>query len=121
MLLAKDKRIEKELAELQVQNARLNKILQLASLYCEVEFKKDTTVTCIYRSPEENTAVGGIPNSPHLNWEAADLRAVTLTPEQREKLVKTLNNITFRNGKNTSLCHAVDGGALHFHIQVAKV
>ncbi len=119
-ILSKTPRIEHELGQLDVQNPRLLRVLQALEAYAMLEFNKDIVLTCLYRSPEENAAQGGIANSPHLSWEAADLRSSTFTGPEIDRMLGFLNWFSFRNGKKTAICHAVAGGAAHFHLQVAK-
>lgn len=116
----KDNRLHKEWAELPVHNRRLRKVLDALSTFAELELGKDLVITCLYRDPAENAAVGGIANSPHMSWEAVDLRSSTFTQEEIDRMLAFLNCFSFRNGKKTAICHAVAGGAKHFHIQVAK-
>lgn len=47
------------------------------------------TITSGYRCPELNKAVGGQPNSQHMQGCAADIRALHMTPDQ---LVKAIIN-----------------------------
>jgi uncharacterized protein YcbK (DUF882 family) len=47
------------------------------------------TVSSGYRCPELNKAVGGQPNSQHMQGCAADIRAMNMTPDQ---LVKAIIN-----------------------------
>ena len=120
MITFKSPRIENEFKQLYNRNPRLQKVLEIAARYCELEFKKDIVITSLYRDPQENKDVGGIATSPHMTWEAADLRSFTFTDEELAKLAAFLNGITFRNGKKTCVYHKVAGGAYHLHIQVAK-
>lgn len=120
MLRFKTSEIEKQFYLLPVHNRRLKHVLEMTATFCDLEFKKDVVVTEIYRDAAQNAAVGGIPNSPHMNWEAADLRSSTFSDEQLTKLKTWLNFLTFRNGKQTCVVHAVPGGAFHVHCQVAK-
>jgi len=120
MITGKDARVQGELDQLPLHNARLVKVLTMVTLYCELEFKKDVVVTCVRRTPEENAAQGGIPNSPHTVWNAADLRSSTFSSTEIQKVVTFLNCLTYRAGKNTAMAHQVPGGVMHFHIQCLK-
>lgn len=124
----KDARIEKEYNELPVHNPRLAKLLRAAETFVELEFKKEIVYTSIFRTQAEHDALyaqtppGLKPaSSPHMFWEAADLRSTIFTDEEINRLLGFLNTFTFRNGKQVSICHAVAGGAMHFHIQYSKV
>lgn len=120
MIRFKDPSVEKEFNQLPVHNKRLYKALLMLEQYLDLEIKKDLILTEIYRDPTENAKQGGIPNSPHMNWEAADLRSFIYTEEEIAKITAFLNQLTFRNGKETCVYHAVKNGAPHLHIQVAK-
>lgn len=127
MIQTKDQRVAKELAELPVHNARLAKLLSVLVTFVELELKKDIVVTSILRTQAEHDALyAATPpaqrptSSPHMNWEAADLRSSTFTQPEIDRMVNFLNQFSFRNGKKVAMCHAIAGGAMHFHIQYAK-
>lgn len=120
MLYFKTPKIEKEYHELPIHNRRMHMLLKALEIFCELELKKDVTLTEIYRDPAQNAAVGGIPNSPHMTWEGVDLRSSTFTADEIERIKAFLNTFRFRNGKLVCVYHAVPGGAFHFHIQYAK-
>lgn len=119
MIRHKDASVEKEFHELPYRNPRLYAVLRMLSYYCQIELKQDVVITEVYRDPATNAAQGGIANSPHLTWEAVDIRSLIYTPEEIEKIKNFLNCVTFRHGKQTCVFHQVPGGAPHFHIQVA--
>lgn len=126
MLDFKTPKVAAQFNLLPIHNRRLRKVLDMLALYCELEFRKDVVVTEILRTEEENRAVGGIPNSPHCVWNAADIRSSTFEPDEVAKIEKFLNCVTYRNnGKKTFVYHEVkkpDGtsGGLHLHIQCLK-
>jgi hypothetical protein len=120
MILYKDKKVEADYDQLALRNPRLSEVIVALCIFAKLEFNKDIVLTCIHRTPEENKAVGGIENSPHLNWEAADLRSSTFTQPEIKRMLAFLNCFTFRNNKQTAICHEVAGGAAHFHLQVAR-
>jgi hypothetical protein len=111
---------EKEFYQLPIHNSRMSLLLRALDAFCELELKKPVIITEIYRTPEENKAQGGIPNSPHLTWEGVDIRSSVFTDAEIERIKNFLNQFTFRNGKQVAVYHAVPGGAFHFHIQYAK-
>ena len=112
--------VEKEYYQLPVHNARLSRLLHALEIFCDLELGKPVVITEIYRSAEENAKQGGIPNSPHLNWEGLDIRSTIYTEPEIERIKAFLNTFKFRNGKQVAVYHAVPGGAFHFHIQYAK-
>ena len=120
MIKFKDPSIEKEYYQLPLQNKRLYKLLLALEQFCDLELGKDIILTEIYRDPTENAKQGGIPNSPHMSWEACDIRSWIYTDKEIERIKAFLNQFTFRNGKQVCVYHAVKGGAPHFHIQLAK-
>jgi len=120
MIKFKDPSIEKEWYQLPVQNKRLYKLILALEQFLDLEIKKDLVITEIYRDAATNTAQGGIPNSPHLSWQAVDLRSSIYTNAEIERIKSFLNQFTFRNGKQVCVYHAVTGGAFHMHIQYAK-
>lgn len=125
MIHFKTPRIEKEFHELPLQNKRLYVLIQAASQYSEFEFKKEITITDLYRTPEENKnlyAPGAEPvNRPHTLWEGADLRSIIYSPSQIERFVTFLNMWSGYDGKRvTALFHLVPGGSPHFHLQTNK-
>ncbi len=124
MIHYKTPRIEKEFNELPLRNKRLYILIQAASQYSEFEFKKEITITDLYRSPEENAKLyplGEPINKPHTLWEGADLRSIIYSAPQIYKMVTFLNMWTSFDGKRiTAFCHTVPGGAPHFHVQTNK-
>jgi hypothetical protein len=118
MILFKTPEIEKQYQELPVHNRRLKNAILMLDLFVSLELKKDIELTSLLRTPEENAAVGGIPNSPHLVWNAVDLRSTLYTDAEVNRIVAFMNSLTYHAGKSTAMAHAVGGGAYHLHIQV---
>lgn len=61
------------------------------------------------RTPEENKAVGGVPNSAHLTGEAVDIRC--LTAEARSKIIRA----AIKNGFNR-----IGIGQNYIHLDISK-
>ncbi len=125
MIHFKTPRIEREFNELPLRNKRLLILLQMASQYSEFEFRKEITITDLYRTPEENAKIYASStepvNRPHTLWEGADLRSSIYKPNEIYKFVNFLNLFTSYGGKRiTAFCHTVPGGAPHFHLQTSK-
>ncbi len=128
MLIGKDARITGELNQLAVHNKKLYKLARLMSDYAEFMWGIDLTITSILRTQEENdelyknTPVADRPKnpSPHLTWEAFDLRSRDLTPTQKDSLCKIANLVKRKDGKVTMFIHAIAGGAEHAHAQLPR-
>ena len=121
----KTPRIQEEYNFLFLQNRRLLFALMYLDYFTQLEFKKDFMITSLLRTAEEQKALYAnvtpdkvITNSPHMTWEAADLRSTDFTAEEQKKMLVILNQLTFRNGKSTAFIHQIDGNTTHFHIQV---
>lgn len=124
----KTDREKTEFEQLPSYNYRLQNLLNALDIFVAMEFGKDICITSIHRTQAEhdalyaNTAAAQKPvSSPHIFWEAADIRSTDFTPEEIGRMVNFLNQFKFRNGKNVGMYHQIAGGALHFHIQYAKV
>jgi hypothetical protein len=129
-LLTKTQRIANELSQLPIHNPKLRMILDLAWQYVWIEFKKDLTVTELFRTPEENHALyletikngGKEPDwRPHTQWMAFDLRSSNLIPSEISKLLSFLNLITVFSGqRKCAVYHTIQGNVAHFHVQSDK-
>ncbi len=117
MIQFKTPRIADEWLLLGLKNDRLKGVLLALEQFVEIEFRKDVVITCLLRTQQENSACGGIIMSPHLSWQAADLRSSIYTEAEINRMVTFLNQFTYRDGKKTALYHRVVGGAPHFHVQ----
>ncbi len=125
----KFKTIKEELEYVQLweENERLAYVGQMLDTFARLEFKKEITVTHIFRTPEEHAALySATPaeerpaTSPHLTWEALDIRSSDFTADQIPRLTRFLNCLTYRGGKPTALYHHIAGNAFHFHIAATK-
>ncbi len=56
-------------------------LLDLAQ-FVESQYGKPVIVTCVLRTPDENKAVGGAPNSSHLTGRAADIRVMIYNSDE---------------------------------------
>lgn len=108
-------------------NSRLYLLLHLLKDFVSLEFKKDLTLTEIYRTIEENSRIYSyLPenerpkSSVHCQWEGADIRSTDFTQIEIDKILKFLNCFKFRNEKSVGIYHQLRNGAPHFHIQFAK-
>jgi hypothetical protein len=110
----------KDEARLNVEfhNPRLHWVLKYVLLglaeYLREVHDVQLVVTCLYRTPEENKADGGLPQSAHLDWRAADIRTWSFTPEIEEA---TLKHLTGTWGVEM-LCAKIHGKNRHLHINV---
>lgn len=87
---------------------------QLADRMWE-KYRVDLMVTCIVRTPEENAAAGGLPQSSHLRKDAIDFRSSNLTEEQANYAV------AFVLATWGPVMHAIyekGGTAFHLHINL---
>ena len=105
---------------------KLKDIIVLLAYYSITFFKIPITITCIFRTQEEQDKIyqGNVTyhhkpwKSNHQYWNAIDLRSKDFTEKQIEILVSIANTIRYRTkGKTTAVYHKVNGGAFHFHIQ----
>lgn len=95
---------------------RLAAVLWELANYAQRNFKYDITVTCLNRTVEENTAVGGSPTSAHLDNRAADIRCNDIPVDIAEDLIKHLKTVwgedflfVLRHGK---------GANVHIHVNI---
>lgn len=121
-MLCKDQRIADEWNVLPVHNKRLAMILNMVANYSTHEFSKELIITCIYRSPTENSALyaQSVEPSwrPHTQWLAVDLRSSIYTDAEIQKLLSFLNSFTvFGGNRKCAIYHQIAGNAFHFHVQ----
>ena len=121
----KEPRIQQEFMSLGENNPTLQRLLYLASEYAELEFGKPIVLTCIYRSPAENAALYSASVEPtwkpHTLWLAADLRSSIYTPQEINKMLSVLNNVTVFGGQRKAAAyHEIAGNVYHYHIQCSR-
>lgn len=71
------------------------------------EWSAPVIVTCGYRCPAVNKAVGGVANSDHLYGNAADIRTVSDTPANNKKLFDLAVKL-MKNGKLKDVKQIID-------------
>jgi hypothetical protein len=123
MIQFKTPRIEQEFSDLQTKNPKLVCIINALAALCRYEFRKEITITDIYRSEDEYKALyaynlSAMPTDrPHSSWLACDLRSSDFTDAEIRKMLTFLNMFTYVSGKPVSFYHAIPGNAYHFHVQ----
>lgn len=122
MINFKTPRIRDEFAQLPTKNPAMFDLLDRLNSWVANTYKKDITITCIYRTPEENDALyNGLlerpKGSPHVYWKAVDLRSRGFTQVELSAICAWLN-AHFKNAlKPVAFVHALPNNAAHFHIQ----
>lgn len=117
----KTDKIKTEFEELENHNENLYDVLTRIEVFCDSIGVEEPVITCILRAEEENKAVGGIATSPHLIWDAADLRSKIYAQDEIDEIVKEVNSWGYSyRGKPTIIYHRVVGGVPHLHVQVLK-
>lgn len=118
-----DKQLE-DVNTLAVKNPKLYQILHMLEDFCTLEFKKDICVTDVYRTPADLAEIykevpKPWPNSPHLYWNAFDLRSTDFIESERIRMLQFLNSFSYTSGqgKPVSFIHAITGNVMHFHVQ----
>lgn len=122
-------RLTQEFIDLKSKNSELFNILVDCGNFSEANFKKNVVVTMIYRTQEEQDEIYKDDpkyiekkfKSPHMFWQAFDLRSSSFEASEIKKIEDYLNNKY--NMSNyygwTSRNHDV-GLGFHFHIQFIK-
>jgi len=120
-------RIKKELNLLRVENRALFNLIIDLYKHIDKEFGKDTIITMIYRTQEEQDDIYAFSEkyklkpwkSPHQFWHSIDLRVFVYTEEEVKKVEAYLNDKYNEDNyyKWTAKNHKVGNGADHFHIQ----
>lgn len=125
----KTNRIIHEYAALANENRPLLELIIDLSFHVEEEYKKNLTITHLYRTEEEqdyfyrsNSKYQKKPwKSPHQVYAALDLRSRTFTKEEREHITEYLNKKY--NPTNyfrfTAKVHDIGHGE-HWHVQYKK-
>lgn len=119
-------RIKKELVSLREKNRPLFDLIIDLYKWVDREFNKDTVMTMIYRTQEEQEGIYGLntkKKSPHQFWHAIDIRSRIYTKEEQDRMVEYMNNKYNKNNyyKWTAKVHEVGEHGMHFHIQYYKV
>lgn len=116
-------RLRRELEELRDKNKSLFDLLIDLDLYSIKNFEKEITVTHIFRTKQEHDDLYKLTlnppkTSPHMRWEAADIRSLDYTQDQVDDLLSYLNQSKNTNGKPRAIYHKIPGNRFHFHIYV---
>jgi hypothetical protein len=123
----KTERIKKEYEELPDHNRKLIGALITLDMYCATEFGKDVCLTHVFRTKQEHdelyaqTPADKRPkSSPHMFWQAADIRSTDFTDKQIEKILKLFNCFTYKSGqgKPSAIYHTISGNTFHLHLQL---
>lgn len=120
----KTDRQKDDMYKLSLENPRLYKLVNILESFTQFEFKKELTITDVFRTKAEfdalyaATPVDKRPaSSPHMFWNAVDIRSSDFTENERQLMLTFLNCFKNPSGKVTAMCHAIAGNVLHFHIQ----
>lgn len=106
-------RLHKELDE--GIDPRLGAYLLETADYVWRKYKKHLVITCLYRTLEENTAVGGKPYSAHPRRRAGDFRTWNLTKE----IVNDIEERTHRIWGDFIYIKVHDSGSgMHIHVNI---
>lgn len=119
----KTNRIRDEYAQLLVKNPRLFYLLSELTMYVQARHKKDVVLTSILRTPEEQADLyknsqKKVVKSPHLTWEAVDLRSSIYTEEEVKDILAYINGRIKNPDGKQSFVHAIPGNVDHFHVYV---
>ena len=132
MLNAKTQRVGKEFQELKTKNAPLAQLILDLTDYVSLEFKKDVMMTMIFRTQQEQYDLYAKTDgpktkrkSPHMRWEAVDIRDWIYTAPEKAAIGKFLKSnydatnqmAALPSGSKTYWLHKIKGQAMHFHIQ----
>ena len=132
MLQSKTKRVGDEFLTLKVKNPPLAQIMLDLVDFVRIEFHKDVVMTMIHRTQAEQWKLYEKTDgpktkriSPHMHWNAVDLRDRIYTPKEKQKITAYLQShydgsnrmAKLGNGSRTCWIHKIKGQAMHFHIQ----
>jgi len=128
MLRFKQRYIESEFKTLKRRNAPLTQLMLDLTEYVHGELKKDVVITHLLRSKRTQESIYGKNTkriSPHMLWQAVDIRDRIYTPDQKLKIVTYLKNYDLMNraqfipaaNSRTVWVHQVGLHGMHFHIQ----
>lgn len=119
----KTTRIRDEFSQLLTKNQRLFYLLTELTIYVGEKHKKPVVLTSIIRTPEEQAELYKkspikVQNSPHMRWEAVDLRSTIYTQSEASDILDYINSRIKNPDGRKSFIHAIPGGAVHFHVYV---
>lgn len=125
MIEFKSERVKNEWNELATKNNRLFQLTISLSFFTNMEFKKPVFITHIFRTPEEHaelykeTPADKRPaTSPHMRWEALDLRSSLYTAREKERITQFLNCFSYQGGqRKVCIIHTIAGNVEHTHVQ----
>ena len=128
MLRFKRQYLANEFKTLKMKNAPLAQLMLDLTDYVRGEFKKNVMVTHLFRSKRTQDRIYGKGTkriSPHMLWQAVDIRHWIYTPGQKSKIVAYLKNYDSMNrarfihaaNSRTVWLHQVGAHGTHFHIQ----
>jgi uncharacterized protein YcbK (DUF882 family) len=122
----KNTKIETEWNRLITENPKLGNIVETLNAFTNIEFGKQVVLTHIFRTPEEQKALyAQTPNppatSPHMRWEAVDIRSTSFNDKEIQKMLTFLNLFTVYGGqRKCAIYHEIAGNTWHFHVQCGK-
>jgi hypothetical protein len=123
MILFKSDNEQAEWNQLHLKNMALRDLLMAVAIFVKHEFNKDVVLTEVYRTKAENDALyAATPpeqrpgDSPHMHWEAIDIRSQIYTPVEIQRILEFVNCFRYK-GKHAAVYHAIRGNAPHFHLQ----
>lgn len=129
MIDFKTDRIRNEWALLRSKNYPLYTLVESLAEYIDVALNNKLVLTSIYRSQKDQESIygkGTKRTSPHMRWEAVDLRDRIYTNAEKEKIVAWLKTHYDKTNQlavirpaasKTVWLHIVPGQAWHFHLQ----
>lgn len=132
MLKWKTNKIGKEFLTLESKNPPLAAMMKDLADFVHIEYRKDVLMTHIFRTKNQQKQLYAQESakkqqgaSPHMRWEAVDIRDRLYTEQEKsaigsylkEYYDKTNELAKLKSGSRTYWLHAIKGGAMHFHIQ----
>ena len=95
---------------------RLQAVLYELATWTARTLSKSVVVTCLLRTPEENEAVNGRPNSSHLDGRAADIRTYLFAKPEIDLIIKHLDEVWGSEFLHTKFHDPGSGFHLHMNI-----
>lgn len=129
MIQYKHAPLAQEYEQLKNKNMPLAVLLDDLSAYIESAFEKNVIVTMIFRTREQQEAIygkGTKRKSPHMFWNAIDIRDWIYSQSEKQQIIKWLKDgydATNQSGfiaqaaSKTVWLHQVGAHGMHFHIQ----